>query len=124
MAVELLYGKGRITVQAPSGCAEVVIRKEPRQPIADPAKAIADVLARPTGAAQLSDFARGKRSACILICDVTRPVPNRLFLRPLVETLIAVGIPAGAITVLVATGLHRPNDGAELEALVGDLTTP
>jgi len=47
MAVELLYGKGRITVQAPPGCAEFIIRKEPRQPIADPAKAIADVLARP-----------------------------------------------------------------------------
>src|SRR5690349_2656827 len=120
MAVELLYGKGRITVQAPPGCAEFIIRKEPRQPIADPAKAIADVLARPTGTVPLSEFARGKRSACILICDVTRPVSNRLFLRPLIETLTSAGIRAGAITVLVATGLHRPNEGAELEELVGD----
>jgi nickel-dependent lactate racemase len=120
MAIELLYGKGRITVKAPPGCAEVVIRKEPRTPIADPARAIADGLARPIAAAPLIDFARGKKSACILICDVTRPVPNRLFLRPLIETLTAAGIPAGAITVLVATGLHRPNEGAELEALVGD----
>ena len=30
---------------------------------------------------------RGKRSACILICDITRPVPNHLFLRPLIEGL-------------------------------------
>jgi nickel-dependent lactate racemase len=120
MAVELLYGKGTITARAPPGSAEVVIRKGPRAPIADPARAIAEVLARPIGAPALVEFARGKRSACILICDVTRPVPNRLFLRPLIAELIAAGVPAGAITVLVATGLHRPNEGAELEALVGD----
>jgi nickel-dependent lactate racemase len=120
MSVELLYGKGRITAQAPAGCTEVVIRKESRPPIADPARAIAEVLARPTGAPPLAELARGKRSACILICDVTRPVPNHLFLRPLIAALIGAGVPAGAITVLVATGLHRPNEGAELEALVGD----
>jgi nickel-dependent lactate racemase len=120
MAVELLYGKGRITAEVPPGCAEVVIRKQPRAPIADPAWAIADVLAKPTDAPPLADYARGKRSACILICDVTRPVPNRLFLRPLITELMAAGIPPAAVTVLVATGLHRPNEGAELEALVGD----
>jgi lactate racemase len=120
MAVELLYGKGRITAHVPPGCAEVVIRKEARAPLAEPARAIAEALARPIGAPPLADFARGRRSACILICDVTRPVPNRLFLRPLIAELIAAGVPAGAITVLVATGLHRPNEGAELAALVGD----
>ena len=51
---------------------------------------------------------------------MTRPVPNHLFLRPLVEGMLAAGIPREAITVLVATGLHRPNEGAELDALVGD----
>jgi nickel-dependent lactate racemase len=37
----------------------------------------------------------------------------------LVRELLAGGIRAEAITVLVATGLHRPNEGAELEELVG-----
>ncbi len=63
---------------------------------------------------------RGRRSACILICDITRPVPNHLFLRPLIEGMLAAGMPRERITVLVATGLHRPNEGAELDALVGD----
>ncbi len=60
----------------------------------------------------LRDLARGRRSACILICDITRPVPNRLFLRPMIETMVERGIPLEQITVLVATGLHRPNEGA------------
>ena len=37
-----------------------------------------------------------------------------------IETMLAGGIPAERIDVLVATGLHRPNLGAELEELVGD----
>jgi len=55
-----------------------------------------------------------------LISDITRPVPNALFLRPLIEALLAADMPAAEITVLVATGLHRPNEGAELAELVGD----
>src|SRR6202043_1467476 len=39
---------------------------------------------------------------------------------PLIEMLLRAGIPATAIRVLVATGLHRPNLGAELEELIGD----
>ena len=34
------------------------------------------------------ELAKGKKSACILICDITRPVPNELILRPLLAALI------------------------------------
>ncbi len=46
-------------------------------------------------------------------------MPNGLFLPALIQGLLAAGLEADAITVLVATGLHRPNEGAELEELVG-----
>jgi len=77
------------------------------------------VLAAPIGARPLAEVARGRRSACILICDVTRPVPNELILAPVLRTLEAAGVPREAITILVATGLHRPNEGEELVELVG-----
>src|SRR6202012_3604608 len=38
----------------------------------------------------------------------------------MIETLTASGVPIDQITVLVATGLHRPNLGVELAELVGD----
>jgi nickel-dependent lactate racemase len=38
----------------------------------------------------------------------------------MIEQMMAAGIPADGITVLVATGLHRPNEGAELAELVSD----
>ena len=69
---------------------------------------------------RLREMAGGVTSACILICDITRPVPNGLFLPILVRELLATGIAAGQIKILVATGLHRPNEGAELAELVGD----
>jgi lactate racemase len=120
MKVELLYGKATIAASVPPGCREVVIRKQPRAPLRDPRSAIAEALARPIGAPSLADFAKGKRSACILICDITRPVPNHLFLRPMIEQLLSAGIAPEAITVLIATGLHRPNEGEELARVVGD----
>ena len=84
--------------------------------IEDPGAAVAGAL----DGSGLAKAASAARSACILICDITRPVPNRLFLRPLVERLERAGIPRGDITVLVATGLHRPNLGDELAEVVGD----
>jgi nickel-dependent lactate racemase len=118
--VDVLYGTTGLTVALPPDAQATVIRKRPMAKLPDPARAVADALARPISAPPLDQLARGKDSACILICDVTRPVPNHLFLRPLIERMTAAGVPRERITVLVATGLHRPNEGAELEAVVGD----
>jgi lactate racemase len=120
MDVELLYGRGTLSVQLPSDLDVTVIRKPEMPILTNPEASVRAALAAPIGAAPLAVEARGKSSACILINDVTRPVPNRLLLQPLVRELMAAGIPAGRILVLVATGLHRPNLGAELEELVGD----
>ena len=120
MIVELEYGRGRLPVRIPDGCEPTVLRKKPLPIIGDTARAVERALAEPTGAPPLASLARGKRSACILVCDITRPVPNHAFLGPMIRTLIDSGIPAREITVLVATGLHRPNQGEELAELIGD----
>ena len=120
MIVELEYGRGRLPVRMPDGCEITVLRKNPLPVIDDTAGAVARVLADPTGAPPLPHLARGRRSACILVCDITRPVPNHAFLGPMIRILLESGIPARNITVLVATGLHRPNEGEELAELIGD----
>lgn len=119
MIVNLEFGQQGLAVDLPARCEVTVIRKRPQPALADPQGALRRALDAPLGSEPLRRAARGKRSACILICDVTRPVPNGLFLPVLVRELLDAGIPAQAITVLVATGLHRPNEGDELRALVG-----
>ena len=118
--VELAFGRRRLPVRFPARATLSVIRKAPLPKQPDPHGAIAAALAAPIGGRPLAELARGRASACILICDITRPVPNHLFLRPMIETMLVAGIPRERITVLVATGLHRPNEGAELAELVGD----
>jgi len=118
--IDVAYGRSQLTVAMPIGSEPTIIRKVALPKIGDPALAVREALDNPDSSPPLSDLARGRKSACILICDITRPVPNHLFLRPAIEQLIAAGIPAAEICVLVATGLHRPNEGAELEELVGD----
>jgi len=118
--VELAFGRRQLQVSLPEGAQATIIRKVPLATLADPRQEVRRALDHPISAEQLAELARGRQSACILICDITRPVPNQLFLRPMIEELIRAGIPAAKIVVVVATGLHRPNEGAELEELVGD----
>ncbi len=120
MDLELLYGRTGHVIRLPDDLDVTVIRKPAMPVLADPAGALRAALAGPIGAPPLAAAAQGKRTACILICDVTRPVPNGLLLGPIVRTLLEAGVPREGITVLVATGLHRPNLGDELAELVGD----
>jgi nickel-dependent lactate racemase len=118
--VDLLYGRGSLSVQLPDALEVTVIRKPPMPVLPSAEDGVRAALAAPVAARTLREEARGKATACILICDITRPVPNGLLLGPLVRELLEAGVPREGITVLVATGLHRPNLGDELAELVGD----
>jgi len=118
--LDILYGKTGLPVRMPAGARPTLVAKRPMPKLPDPHAAVRAALAQPVGAPPYHVLARNRQSACILICDITRPVPNALFLRPLIEGLLAAGTPRERITVLVATGLHRPNEGDELAEVVGD----
>lgn len=120
MRLELNYGRGSYPLDLPDHWNVTVIRK-PAMPVEEnPRTAVQKALSNPVSARPLTEAARGLRSACILICDITRPVPNGLLLPEIVRQLLEAGMRPANITVLVATGLHRPNEGKELEELVGD----
>jgi len=120
MRVELNYGRRKLPVELPDDLDVTLIAKRRMPVLPEPQAAIRRALAQPIGCAPLAELARRSGSACILICDITRPVPNGLFLPILVRELLAAGLPAEKIDIVVATGLHRPNEGEELAELVGD----
>ena len=119
MKTNLLFGKQELTLDLPDDISIYEVNKHPMPLIEDVDSAIRQSFQEPYGSPPLPEVARGKRDACILICDITRPVPNGDILPPLIDTLIESGIPKDNILVLVATGLHRPNEGEELRELVG-----
>ena len=124
MHLKLDYGKTGLEVDLPDANIVGPLTLKPVQPLTEPAKELEQKLLSPTGTPPLGELARGKRTACILICDITRPVPNELILKPVLRTLEEAGVPRDGICILIATGLHRPNEGMELVELVGhDIAT-
>jgi nickel-dependent lactate racemase len=119
MQLTLDYGRTGLNVTLPDDRIVGPLAIRPAAPLADPAAAIEQAVANPIAARPLAEIAKGRKNACVLICDITRPVPNKLILPVILRTIEAAGIARKDITILVATGLHRPNEGAELEELVG-----
>ena len=79
---------------------------------------VREAMENPIGSAKLEALAAGKKTCTIIISDHTRPVPSRDILPPMLEAL-RQGSPEIDITLLVATGFHRPTTLAELEAKLG-----
>jgi len=119
MEIDFAFGKNGLRLNLPDGRNYSVIESRSAGPLAHIDAALVHGLDQPIGCAPLVELARGKRTAAIAVCDITRPVPNRITLPPLLERLHAAGIPHEGITILVATGLHRGATGAEIETIVG-----
>ncbi len=120
MRVEMSYGRGTLPVDLDDDWDVTIIEKPEMPVLGDSTAAVATALRTPIGSPPLSELAKTAETACILICDITRPVPNGTILPVLIRALLDAGMKAENIQVLVATGLHRPNEGAELAELVGD----
>ncbi|MDZ7331239.1 MAG: nickel-dependent lactate racemase [candidate division KSB1 bacterium] len=119
MRVKIDYGKDGLWIDVPDENLVKILKMKPSRPILTPTTHIAQALAAPIGSPPLAQLAQGKKTACIVICDITRPVPNKILLPPLLNTLEQNGIGRDRITILIATGIHRPNLGDELIQLVG-----
>ena len=119
MRVELAYGRSGLTVELPEENFVKSLGYRPVEALADPVATLTERLRQPSGTRPLAELARGRKNACVLISDITRPVPNKVILPPLLSTLEESGIARRDILILVATGLHRPNEGEELVEMVG-----
>lgn len=120
MKTSLLFGRQELRLDLPETLQIHEINKYPMPLLEDVDGSIRRALLEPIGSPPLPQLAKGKKTACILICDITRPVPNGLLLPPLLDTLLDQGIDKEDILILVATGLHRPNEGEELRELIGN----
>ena len=119
MRVRIDYGKTGLEVEIPQENLAEVITLKPAPTLAEPEDEARRALRQPIGTPPLRDLARGKKTACVVVSDITRPVPNKVILPPLLEVLEKAGIPSENINLLVATGMHRPNTPEELKEMLG-----
>ena len=118
MKISLLYGRDSLDVDIPDNVDVDVIRKPQMPLIDDQSSAVRQALLSSGSEPSLAELAGNARNACILVCDFTRPVPNGLLLGAVVDVLEQAGVACEDISILVATGLHRPNLGEELARVI------
>ncbi|MFM1800790.1 MAG: hypothetical protein RJA81_142, partial [Planctomycetota bacterium] len=120
MRVTLAYDRTGIDVEIHHKNVVGPLEIHAVEPISDPIATIAAKLASPTGTKPLAELAQGRNSCCIVICDITRPVPNRLIAEAMLPILEGAGIARNEIFFLVATGMHRPSTDAEKREMLGE----
>jgi len=118
MQTKLAFGKTGLTLNLPDGPHYEVMHVRSESPIPH-AAALAAALDAPIGSLPLEDLARGKRTAAISVCDITRPAPNSITLPPVLARLHRAGLRTEDITICIATGLHREATPEELDAILG-----
>lgn len=78
-----------------------------------------EALANPLGTETLREMAKGKARVTLVTSDHTRSMPSKKTL-PILLAEIRAGNPEAEITILIATGLHRPTTEAEQRQMFGD----
>ena len=141
MEIELSYGRRGARISVPDENLAGVV--EPAWPavLAQPQAAVAEALRSPASGPPLAEVLaqrvgpRPRRAvgsaewrsewrsfrAVIIVSDPTRPCPNRELLAPVLAKLRQAGVPAEAVTILIAVGLHAPVLGAAVRDLVGEV---
>lgn len=120
MRLTLAYGRDGLEIEVPDENIAAVLDLQPVSAVADGPAAVREALRNPIGTRPLRELGLGRRDAVIVVCDVTRPVPNAQIVPAMLEELNAAGIADTFVTVLIATGTHRPNDAEELRRMLGD----
>jgi lactate racemase len=121
MKIHLSFGRNGMDIDVPDRNLLKVLAMEHAVPLPDPGRELERQLREPIGGRPLAALAQEAESACIVISDITRPVPNTVLLPPVLRTLEENGIRRADTTILVATGLHRPSTHDELVAMIGSV---
>jgi nickel-dependent lactate racemase len=119
MNIQVAFGKQGLSLELPDGPDYQVVKVHSAPPLPDVQKALGAALDAPVAGPSLMELARGKKTAAISVCDITRPAPNSITLPPLLDRLHRAGITPDNVTLCIATGLHRGATPDELRTILG-----
>ena len=77
-------------------------------------------LDNPIGADKLENVVKSGDKVCIITSDITRPMPSKICLPPVLDRLNKAGIRDEDILIVFALGSHRPHTKEEMIYLVGE----
>ena len=119
MKVNLPYGNTTLEANIPDGNLIDVVYPRELEPEHSSAEYVKHALSHPLGAHTLSQLAEPGMCVAIAVDDNTRPCPTWEMMPHVIAELIRQGIDSDDITIIFATGTHRPVKHEEAKELLG-----
>jgi nickel-dependent lactate racemase len=116
----LAYGRDGLDVEVPD--TAVVVEPTELDGLDDEGQAVLEALRSPISGPTLAELLerRAGGQVAVVFPDLTRPMPNRTVLPPLLAELERLGAGPDRVELLCATGTHRQGTAAEMAELVGE----
>lgn len=116
----LPYARGSVALHVEEKNLKAVLTNNTHiKPAQSQEEIVRNALDNPIHSLTLETLARGKKNVLLVTSDHTRAVPSKLTL-PILLAEIRRGNPDAQITILIATGLHRPTTEEEQRRMFGD----
>lgn len=100
------FGDRRTALTFPPSWDVRVVGRSPGPPLGP--DAMRERLRRPIGTPRLAELARGRRSAALVIDDISRPTPTAALLPLVLEELEEGGLAGSRVRIVIAAGGHAP----------------
>jgi nickel-dependent lactate racemase len=117
MDIRLAFGEQGLWIHVPEE-RTLVVEPAHHPGARDQMETLRDALRHPIAGPPLSELVRPGDTVAISMCDGTRAQPRQLMIPAVLEQIDGIVAPED-IVVLVATGTHRGNTAAEIEAMLG-----
>lgn len=111
------YGDIELPLDFPSGWEVEILGPKDGPALSD--AQIEQAFAEPIGTERISELAKGKKSAAIVVDDLSRPTPAASVIPFILRELTSAAVPKSEIRFVVGGGSHRPLTEEEIEKKVG-----
>ncbi len=120
MIIDVGYGKGTVSLNIPDRHnTQVLLPNDVRFDLTGAAE-VERALASPIDSPRVGALVQPGETVAIITSDITRPLPSKTVLPPLLDELYAAGIRREDIVIVFGLGSHRAHTEAEMRYLVGD----
>jgi len=111
------YGDEELTLNFPTGWEVEVLGPKDAPALSD--AQIERAFAEPIGTPRISALAKGKKSAAIIVDDLSRPTPAAQVIPFILRELTEAGVPKSEIRFVAGIGAHRPLTDEDIVKKVG-----
>ena len=111
------YGDKELTLNFPTDWEVEMLDPKDAPTLSD--TQIEQAFAEPIGTPRISELANGKKSATIIVDDLSRPTPASRIIPYILRELTSAGVPKSEIRFVAGVGAHRPLTDEDIVKKVG-----